>query len=90
MIKIKKAHFGQQPDFTDGDVRRLMSNMTEKQAGMQDKIQKIEQANEQMNNLKLSNPHIILQDIQTQAPELWQMFEDIMEGDWSLSPQQAI
>lgn len=91
MMKIKTAQFGpdvQRPDFTNLDVRRLMGNMREKQFGMQEKLKKIEQINNQMDELKMSNPHITLPDIQTQSPELWQMFEDIMEGDWSINPNQ--
>jgi len=85
MKKIKKAQLGRQ-DFTDVNVRRLTGNMNEKAFQMREKLQKIEQINSQMDDLKMQNPHIGLTELPQLYPDLWAMFEDVMEGDWSLNP----
>ena len=88
MLKLKAAQMGSQPDFVDVNVRRLLGYMAEKQSEITSKLRTIESINEHMDNLKRDNPHISLQELQTQQPQLWAMFEEVMEGNWSLNPHQ--
>lgn len=88
MLQLKSAQFGSRPDFVDVNVRRVWGDTGNMQHDISMKLEKIQQINEQMDDLKLSNPYISLEELRTQYPQLWTLFEEVLEGDWSLNPYQ--
>ena len=87
MLRFKSA----QADFSDGDVRRILSYIGREQRSCQQKLQTIEQINQQFDTIKTQGQlQITPQDVQGDAG-LWQMIQSVLGDDhWSFKPDQGI
>ncbi len=90
MLQFKSAQFSSQPDFTNGEVRRILKYVGDAQFDCKTKLEKIGQVFAFMDELKISNPNVSIQELQSNQ-QLWTLFQEVLGDDnWSLSPSGGI